>query len=257
MGVVAGVLAGDVDGDVVGGGEVGVGEDGVGFAGGDDGARGGEQEDVVGIGEEFFEVVGDGDHRRAVRFFVEAGEGGEDGFARGEIEAGGGFVEDEQFRVADEGAGDEAAHALAGGEGEVALRGLCGEADLREEVAGVFPLVGRGVDVADGEGGEVAGDDDIEGGHGVIEGVDRGGFDNAHAGAERSDGGVAEGLAEEMDGPFLRPEVGAGDAEERGLSAAVGTEDGGDLPGGDGPGDVGEDGARGVAVGAGEVDVIQ
>jgi hypothetical protein len=58
---VTAVASEDVDGDAVGGGQVGVGEDILGFAGGDGVAGGGEEEDVGGAGEEFFEVVGDGD----------------------------------------------------------------------------------------------------------------------------------------------------------------------------------------------------
>ncbi len=111
--------------------------------------------------------------------------------------------------------------------------------------------------VGDGEGGEVAGEGDVGGGHVVIEGVDGGGFDDADACAEWGDGDGAEGLAEELDGAFLRPEVGSGEAEEGGFSAAVGAEDGGDLVGEDGPADIGEDGASEVGGGAGEGDVLE
>ena len=102
MGVVAAVLTGDMDRDVIGRREVGVGEDRFGFARGNGGAGGREEEDVVGVGEEFFEVVGDGDHGGTIGGVVKTGEGGEDGFARREVEAGGGFLQDEQFRTADE-----------------------------------------------------------------------------------------------------------------------------------------------------------
>ena len=73
---------------------------------------------------------------------MEAGEGGEEGFAGGEIEASGGFVEEEEVGFADEGAGEEAAEAFAGGEGGVELGGAAGEADLIEEVGGVGGVVG-------------------------------------------------------------------------------------------------------------------
>jgi hypothetical protein len=62
VGGVAAVAVLHADGDAVGGGEVGVGEDLARGAGGDDAAGVGEEEDVGGAGEEFFEVVGDGDH---------------------------------------------------------------------------------------------------------------------------------------------------------------------------------------------------
>ena len=61
MGGIAAMAVVDADGDAVGGGEVLVGEDVAGFACGDGAAGGGEEEDVGGAGEKFFEVVGDGD----------------------------------------------------------------------------------------------------------------------------------------------------------------------------------------------------
>ncbi len=115
MGVVAVVLGGYLGGDTVGGGEVLVGEDGGWGALGDGVAGLGEEEDVLGVGEEFFEVVGDGDHGGppptafGIILSVDAMEGGEEGFAGGEVEAGGGFVEDEEFGFAYEGAGEEGA----------------------------------------------------------------------------------------------------------------------------------------------------
>ncbi len=243
VGVVAAILVFHMDRDAVGLREVVIGKDAFGGAGGDGGADGREEQNVLCVGEEFFEVVGDGDDGWAIGLLMEASESGENGFARGEVQAGSGFVEDEQFGFADEGTGDEGAHALAGGEREIELGRLRAKSDLFKEVAGVVPLGLRGVDVADGEGGKVAGDGDIEGGHFVVEGVDGGGFDDSHSCAEGRDGGFAEGFSEECDGAFLRPEVGAGEAEEGGFAAAVGTEYGGDLFGLDGPGDVGEDGA--------------
>ena len=160
---------------------------------------------------------------------MEAGEGGEDGFPAGEVEGGGGFVEQEKLGLADQGAGEEGAETFSGGKGVIKLIGVAGEADLCEQVAGVVALVGRGVEVAQRQGGEVAAGGDVVGGHVVIEGVDGGGFDDADLFAEGRDGDFAQGLAEELDGALLRPEVGAGEAEEGGFAAAVGAEDGGDL----------------------------
>ena len=63
VGVVAVVVAEDLDGPVVGAGQERVGQDVVGVAGGEGVAGGVEEEDVVGAGEEFLEVVGDDDDR--------------------------------------------------------------------------------------------------------------------------------------------------------------------------------------------------
>ncbi len=59
VGGVAVVAVGHVDGDAEGGGEVFGGEDAARGAGGDGGAAAGEEENVGGLGEEFFEVVSD------------------------------------------------------------------------------------------------------------------------------------------------------------------------------------------------------
>ena len=62
-------------------------------------------------------------------------DGGEEGFAGGKIEAGGGFIEEEEFRLADQGAGDEGAAAgRVAGEGGVELGGAVGEADAEVRV---------------------------------------------------------------------------------------------------------------------------
>jgi len=184
---------------------------------------------------------------------VEAGEGGQGGFAGGEVQAGGGFVQEEEVGFADQGAGEEAAEAFAGGEGGIELGAAVGEADLFEQGVGAGGLGGGDFVEAEGEAREVAGEDDVAGGHLFIERVDGRGFDDADTGAEFGDGGLAEGLAEELDFAGLGPEVARGDAEEGGFSGAVGAEDGGDFAWGDLPGDVGEDGARA----AGEGDVIE
>ena len=184
---------------------------------------------------------------------MEAGQSGEDGFTGGEVEAGGGFIEEEEGGLANEGAGEEATQALAGGHGDVELGGATLQANLVEKVRGMGGLDAGDFVEAEGEGGEVAGGDDVAGGHWFVEGVDGSGFDDAEAGAEGGEGDTAEGLAEELDGAGLGPEVAGGEAEEGGFAGAVGAEDGGDLAGEDLPGDIGEDGA---AV-AGEMDVME
>ncbi len=61
MGGIAVGAARDVNREAIGGGEMGVGENCFRCALGDGAALGREQQDVGGIGEKFFEMMGDGD----------------------------------------------------------------------------------------------------------------------------------------------------------------------------------------------------
>ena len=104
--------------------------------------------------------------------------------------------------------------------------------------------------------GEVTGHGNVESGHGVVKGINSGRFNNAHPRTKRSHRRLTKCFAKELDGAFLRPEVGASDTEKRGFSAAIGTKNRGDLFGSNRPGDVREDGARVVAFAAREVDAV-
>ena len=106
---------GEAEGSGEGGGEMACGEGARGGAGGVD-AAGAEEEGVGEKGDDFLDVVGDEDEGRRALFRAEAGEEAEEVFAGEGIEAGAGFVEDEEGRAGHEGAGDEDALALALGD---------------------------------------------------------------------------------------------------------------------------------------------
>lgn len=225
--------------------------------GGDDpggGALGDEasvfhEEDARGAWGEFLDVVGDHEDGWGLGVGEDGFDGGEDVFAAGDVEAGGGFVEDEQFGEVDEGAGDEGASLLAGGEqGEPVVESVA-ESDESEQVACALALVGGG-GVVEADGVEEAGEDGVGGGE---VGVDRGAgdvgaggvgrrVDHADAFAEGADVGAADRFAQDVERAGGGEELAGEGSGEGGFSAAVGAEDGDAFAGGDGAGEAVEDG---------------
>ena len=152
------------------------------------------------------------------------------------VEADGGFVEDEEFGGAEEGDGEGDAAALAAGEVAGEGVGVGGEVDVGDGAGDVLvAAVGGGAaGVEDrGEVVEVLADRQVV--------VDGGGLgDVADAGAE---GGVAGGVAEDVEGAGDLG-LGADDrAHEGGLAAAGGAEQAGDLAARDGEVEAAQDGA--------------
>ena len=114
-------------------------------------------------------------------FFLQVEEEVEDLRLDRDVERGDGFVEDEEFRVECEGAGDADALALAAGEFEgEAVDGVRREADAVEEGADTVAAFCRGADAVD----EVGFGDDLADGHALVEGVGGVLEDHLDAGSE-------------------------------------------------------------------------
>ena len=210
-----------------------------------------EQQDLRGFRRQFFEVVGDHhDRGRGRAGAVHHVDGGQDLFAGEQVEAVGGFVEQQKFRFDRQRAGDEAAHAFAAAHGGVGVGRDVGEADEGEEAVGVgFHLGGDGVVEADAA--EEARQHDLACGEAWLDVVRAGGLDEADVAAGFEEVGLAERAAEDRDFAAGGPEVAGEDSGERALAAAVGAEDRDARAGGDLPGDVLQDG--GFAADEGDV----
>jgi hypothetical protein len=163
---VALAVAGELDGGAVDVTEVGAGEDVALQAGGVDLAVF-EQEAVGDAGEDFFDVMGDHDEGRGVRFAARlhplkvmlAGDG---------IEAGAGFVEDEDGEFGHQGAADEHFLFLALGERPPEGVAEVGAADLLQQPRGFAEHGGRG-HLDEVELGLATAGDDIEHGFAAFE----------------------------------------------------------------------------------------
>ena len=166
------------------------------------------------------------------------------------IEAGAGFVENEELGTGHEGASDEGALAFALGEVLPRAVGEREALDAFEDGAGGAP-VGGGGGVPKINHGVFSTDDRFErglgGGHEFVEGA----ADEANFFAELGPVAFAEGLTEQLDvavgGGFVAGESG----EERGFAGSVGAEDDPVLAGIDAPIDAVENG--GVAAFEAEV----
>ncbi len=178
---------------------------------------------------------------------MKAGESGEDGFAGGQIEACGGFIQKEKFRLADEGTRQQRAETLPCGERVIKLIRLRRQPNLSQQMKGMGDLYFRWMGIMQRERGKIARGDHLAGGDGLVEGVNRGGFDDADAGSEARPRGTVPSMYRRAVGltdPFLRPEISAGQPQQRGLAAAIGAQDGGDLSWFNGPVNIGKDRAR-------------
>ena len=143
---VAVAAVGEAQGGVEGGCETGGGEDAFVCPGGEE-AAGVEEEGVGEEGDDFLDVVGDEDEGGGAAFRAEALEEGEEVFAGEGIEAGAGFVEDEEGRARHECAGDEDALAFALGEDAPGSVGEVFRLDLGLASAQPFgELLGQHVD---------------------------------------------------------------------------------------------------------------
>ena len=175
----------------------------------------------------------------------------------GEVEGVGGFVEQEHAGGGYEGAAYHDAALLAGGHLAYGLVAEVGGVDALEDFVGAGLHLGgdlRGEVGPEGGAGEEAGEDGVTAGG--LEGGAAGEFGGDYAEALFEFGEVPAFAAEDADaGSLLDYGVAlAGDGlDEGGFAAAVGAEDGDVLAGGDGEGDVVEDG---VAA-AGYVDVLE
>ena len=213
------------------------------------------QDDAVDLGNDVGDVVGDEEDSSSL-----AGEGAEE-FAEvllgGQVEGVGGFVEKEHAGGSYEGAADHDAALFAGRHLAYGLVAEVGGVDAFED------FVGAGMHLGGDLGGEVgpeggareeAGEDGVAAGG--LEGGTAGEFGGDYAQALFEFGKVPALAAEDADAGF-RLDYGvtlAGDGlDESGFSAAVGAEDGDVLAGGDGEGDVVEDGVAAASY----VDVLE
>jgi hypothetical protein len=191
------------------------------------------------------EVVGDGEDG-------ELGFEGFDGFEEpgfdGEVDIGGGFVEEEDLGFANEGAGDEDALALAAGEFGEGVLGVVDEVHAFEGMVGGF-LVFAGVATAEAIV-DAAHEDDVAGGDGEL-GVEV----EVLGHVSDAGGGVARGGAEDFDLAAIGFEEAEDEFKEGGFAAAVGADEAEGFAARDGEGGLFEDGGLVVGeVDAGELD---
>ena len=206
-----------------GGAKPGVCKGGAAGAGGDH-AAGAKQESVREAREDFLDVVRDENEGGAVFAAGETAEKSEKILAGDRIEAGAGFVEDEQARTGHQGAGDENALAFALGE---KLPLAVEETRGTEQAEEFF----RGGDVGAGGGepeielGVAAADDGLQGGLGGRDaGLERAG-DDPELEAEFAPIGFAVAVAEDRDVAGAGREVAEEGFEQSGFAAAVGAQD--------------------------------
>lgn len=163
----------------------------------------------------------------------------------GTVEAGGGFVEEEEFGVVDDLDADGDAAALSAGDAAEAVVaeggvGDVGEAEVVDE-GGDLGGEGRRREAEAEAGGEGEGfGDGEEREEGVVVGDVGGGFGEV---------GGAEGAAVDEDGTAVGGDFAGEDLEEGGLSGAAGADDGQDLAGFGPAIDVAEDVAVVLVVG--------
>ncbi|EGJ78349.1 putative ABC transporter ATP-binding protein [Streptomyces sp. Tu6071] len=197
-----------------------------------------DHEDVREAGGDLLDVVGHHDHRGGDRVACEAAEAADEVLAAPEVETGGGLVEEEQFGVRHEGAGDERALALSLGESAEAAVEVLGHAEAVEEGAGAL-LVDVLVRLLPRRRHAVGGGEDgLEDGLAAGQLLGHADSGDADAGAQLEDVDAAEAVAEDADGAGGGEEVAGGHVEEGGLAGAVGAEDDPALPLLHGPGDL-------------------
>ncbi len=207
----------------------------------------GEAGDAVAAGDAAAEVVGDHDEGE-VDFLFEGFEEGEEFFLAGLVDAGRGFIEEEDFRLIDQGAGDKDALLLAAGEAPDGLVGELEHFDGGEGFLDIFFLLFGEAAEESFAADEAEGDDLADGdGEGPIDGVAL--WDVADEGAVGAR--IAGGFTEDGDGAGVGFDGAEHEFHEGGLAAAVGSDD---AEGGaffDVEGDVGECGF--VVVGVGDI----
>src|SRR5260221_8660400 len=212
------------------------GEDGTFFAGGE-GLAGFQKQGVGEEGHDFRDVMGDEDEGGRVRPAAEALEELEKMLARGGVEAGAGFVENQEARPGHERAANE--HALAFALGKI-KPGAFGEGltfDLAQKMQGAG-AVGAGDAAPVVDHGVLAADDGFEGAFVISHELADGGADEADVFAEFAPVGPAEAAAKDGDFADGGHEVTGDGAEERGFAGAIGAENGPMLAGIDPPVDV-------------------
>lgn len=194
-------------------------------------------------GGDLFEVVRNEDGGEVPLGLDERGEGGEEGFAGEEVEAGGGFVEEQEGGIGHEGAGnaDALTFALRAGGDFAAF-----EVGAAEEVEEFFSPLAFGIAEAtglsgDGVGG--AGHDDLFDGVPLIDRLRW--IDDADPLTEFPEIGLAEAGTENGDGALAGEAFGGGEGEEGSFAGAVGAEESPMFAALDGPIDTVED-ARSV-----------
>ena len=194
-------------------------------------------EAVGGEGEGVLEAVGD-EQAGGVGDVALLDDELDDGGGGDGVEAAGGGVVEDEIGAGDDGAGDGGAAPHAAGElgGELGLRVV--EGGELEGLEGTFVGFFRG----DVIGVEAIGDVVFDG-----EGVEEGGLlkDHPDAGAEGEEVALGHGLdflAKDADGPGVWAEEAVDQLEEDTFAGAGGAEDDALLAGGDGEGDVFEDG---------------
>ena len=227
----------DEAGDEAVGGAVEEAERGVGLLD----AAGAQDDDAVGEGHRLDLVVGDVDHRRP-QAGVQGGELGAHRDAELGVEVGEGLVEQEGDGVADDGAADRDALALAAG--ELAGAALEEGVDL-EHAGGVGDAAG---DLGAGQAGVLETEGEVLAhGHVRVEGV--GLEDHREAAVGGAD--LGDVRAVDGDGAGGRAVEAGDEAEQGGLAAAGGADEDDELAVGDLERDVADD--LGGAEGSGDV----
>lgn len=227
-------------GGAVDGAEVGAVEDVMLRAGGEDAAV--IEEEAVGDGgEDFLDVVGDHDERRALRPGGESLHPLEVMLTGDGIETGAGFVEDEHFKFCHESTADE--HFLLLTLGERSPEGFAKvvAADLLEQHRGFAEDGGAG-EVDEVQFGIATAGDDIEHGLTAFEVGGEGVRDETDAAANFTPVVIAEDAVADAHGAIGGAVVAGDKIDEGGLPAAIGAEDAPVLAGIDPPGDAFEDG---------------
>ncbi len=191
-------------------------------------------------GHDFLDVMGDEDEGGGVGALAEALEELEEMFAGGGVEAGAGFIENQQSWPGHERAANEHALAFALGKKKPGAFGEVRAFDLTQKMQGAgavgasdaAPVIDHGI---------FAADDGFEGAFVIGHELADGGADEADVFAEFAPVGPAEAAAEDGDFAGRGHEVTGDGAEEGGFAGAIGAENGPVLAGIDAPVDVRED----------------
>ena len=183
-----------------------------------------EQRHVGHRHRDVLDVVADQDERQRVRAAGDAVEGGDELLPPGEVQAGRRLVEQQDRRVVGQRSGQQHPLTLTGREGSERPVGErrhahpfeCPERGL---------VVGGVVPVPPGfEGGESSRAHHVDRRQLRAQAVDEGGREEPDPPAKSADVDPPEALAEHLDRARRRVVPAAGDADQRGLSAAVGAE---------------------------------
>jgi hypothetical protein len=174
---------------------------------------------------DFFEVVGDQDHGRGGFVLREFTELVDEFLAAAQVQAGAGFIQQQQLRIRHEGAGNLDALALTFGqcsEGPVEQGPHSPGVQQTKGTAFVVALVAFAPPAGYAIGG---GDHDVQDDLVLrdLGGECCGG--KADPGAEFKNVNAAQGLIENPRSAAARMQPGGGDLEERGLAGAVGAKD--------------------------------